>query len=89
MSSYFRGAKPCPIPINKVRACARETTALTEHALHFGGTTAVSSYFRGAKPCPIPINKVRACARQTTALTEQRPPWRSVSRHQINAFISP
>ena len=30
VSSYFRGAKPRPIPINQVRACARETTALTE-----------------------------------------------------------
>jgi hypothetical protein len=54
-----------------------------------GGTTSVSSDFRGAKPRPIPINKVRACAREITALTEQRPPWRSVLRHQINAFISP
>jgi hypothetical protein len=54
-----------------------------------GGTTAVSSYFRGAQPRPIPINKVNACARKTTALTEQLPPWRSVPRHQINAFMSP
>lgn len=54
-----------------------------------GGTTAVLSCFRWAKPRPIPINKVHACARKTTALTEQRPPWRSVPRHQINAFISP
>ena len=30
VSSYFRGAKPRPIPISKVRACARKTTALTE-----------------------------------------------------------
>jgi hypothetical protein len=30
VSSDFRGAKPRPIPINKVRACARKTTALTE-----------------------------------------------------------
>ena len=49
----------------------------------------MSSEFSGAKPRPIPINKVRACTRKTTALTEQRPPWRSVPRHQINAFISP
>jgi hypothetical protein len=54
-----------------------------------GGTTSVSSDSRGAKPRPIPINKVRACAREITALTEQLPPWRSVPRHQINAFISP
>ena len=49
----------------------------------------MSSDFRGAKSRPIPINKVRASAREITALTEQRPPWRSVPRHQINAFISP
>jgi len=54
-----------------------------------GGTTSVSSYSCGAKPRPIPINKVHACAWKTTALTEQRPPWRSVPCHQINAFISP
>ena len=54
-----------------------------------GGTTSVSSDSRGAKPRPIPISKVHACARKTTAPTEQRPPWRSVPRHQINALISP
>jgi hypothetical protein len=30
VSSDSRGAKPRPIPISKVHACARETTALTE-----------------------------------------------------------
>ena len=49
----------------------------------------VSSDSRGAQPRPIPIKRVRAGAWKTTALTEQRPPWRSVPRHQINAFTSP
>jgi len=102
VSSDFCGAQPRPHSVRQSHAGAREKWALTEHrpprfsigasaprSWYIGGTTAVSSDSRGAKPRPIPIKRVRACARKTTALTEQRPPWRSVRCHQINAFISP